>query len=84
MRKAPQQCNLFMGGHDEPTEEEKEEVGRERFGGNGASCYYMDYLRTLAQAPHIANGFAHCFALATFDKCWRKEMGFEEGLVSLV
>ena len=28
-RKAPYQCNLITGGYDEPTEEEKEEVGRE-------------------------------------------------------
>ena len=69
-----------MGGCDEPTEEEKEEVGRERFGGNGASCYHMDYLGALAQAPYIADGFAQSFALATFDKHWRKGMKFEEGL----
>ena len=66
LRKGPYQVNLLLGGYDVKTKE--------------SSLYFMDYLASMQKVNFGVQGYAAAFCLSIFDREWKEDMTYEEGL----
>jgi 20S proteasome subunit beta 4 len=69
LRRGPFQVNVLLGGYDGEGKKP-----------NPASLYYLDYLGTLHQVKHGAQGYAQYFCSSIFDKEYSENLTEEEAI----